>query len=144
MDVLSRITESNGFLITFTGIGTVFITLCLIWAFISLYARFMEGGSKPGNEEEDDCVIPDQSETALQTDSAEPSGKPDVTSEVVITQQATDDLLPRMAAAAAVAAYLKRRQSRNVPKTIYLGTPWGQAGKLEAIHNLPPRDSWRR
>ncbi len=54
------------------------------------------------------------------------------------------DSVPKMAAAAAVSVYLKKRKERiyALSQKGYQINPWALAARSEGIHNSPMRNSW--
>lgn len=148
MELFSRIAEGNGWVLSATGIGTVFFTLICIWLFLSIYSKLADrrSGNNRMLSRDDDCTcaeveplkdpIPPQkneeAEAMQETETKEP-------------EQVLDDTLPKMAAAAAVAAHLKRRKSHALaPGATSAGTsPWISSGRVSSLHNLPPRNPWK-
>ncbi len=148
MQILERISDANGWVLTVTGIGTVFLTLVCIWLFLSVFSKLTDKKPKenPGGGEINDCecaevepikdaIPPQQNE--------EPKAMQNT--ETTEQEQVLDDTIPKMAAAAAVAAYVKRSKRRAyVPAPpVVQASPWVISSRSQSLHNLPQRNPWK-
>ena len=135
--IMARVSEAHGWTMTVAGIGTVFLTLICIWLFITIFSKFttVETAKQPGSASK-----PPEPKPAPQESLDDPA-----TAQETVGPVQADDTVARMAAAAALTVYLKRRKTRSVGAIVSgaAGDPWLATGRLEGLHNQPVRNSWR-
>lgn len=153
MELLDKISDANGWILTVTGLATVFLTLSAIYLFLVIYSKIMK---LSGKKQKSGVTTNDLSgKTVLSSDLEEEVIEAGQTLEGpendnkhtdLNQQQRLDDTLPKMAAAAAVSVFLKMRKKRILallPKTSDF-SPWISTARYQGIHNHPSRNPWNR
>lgn len=146
MNMLEKIMEADGFTLTVTGIGTVFLTLICIWLFIAIYSKISEIIS-------DRDITVDKNQDKIKLNTFESTRKPLHSGELPNESKESnmtmpliaDDSIPKMVAAAAVSVYIKRRNDKLLallPKS-FGSNPWAMSARFESLRNKPSRNNWK-
>lgn len=141
MNVLEKITEANGWEMSVAGILTVFVALVCIWFFVAVYSRIMDKFASKEKTGEAPDTLHKKSDpvTAAVTVNNEIEPAPEMS-------EPADDFLPKMAAAAAVSVFIKRRKERFMallPKPAQAVNLWKATARVQGLSNLPTRNTWK-
>ena len=150
MNLLDRISDANGWVLTLTGLATVFVTLSTIYLFLVVYSKITNVSLKPKTKTKPSENIPQNSNPSKLVTNGSPDPEQALEDidpkESEVNQQPMDDTLPKMAAAAAVSTFLKMRkkklQALLPPGSAH--SPWISSARYQGLHNHPSRNPWNR
>lgn len=152
MNLLDRISDANGWVLTLAGLATVFVTLSTIYLFLVVYSKITNVSLKPKTKTKPSENIPQNSNSSKPATKSSPSleqalnDEENDPKESEVNKQPMDDTLPKMAAAAAVSTFLKMRkkklQALLPPGSAH--SPWISSARYQGLHNHPSRNPWNR